>query len=230
MQELYSKIIRTCPLEKDFAQIYQLYLGTIIALKTPLSPTAIQALLGTETSVSNTLRLLGLAPVLLELSATTVGEHPLQIMHDTFRQFATRHPSSVPASEQPFIINKAARDEDLALRTLLVLNRELPLLASKLDAIMATTEPCDIPRLPQGVVSEVLWYSCRFWIAHLETITTPGAPLMNSLGEFLETHFHYWMILCAAEGGFIGIERITAWCEVRILKVFSFDAFTNAVI
>lgn len=231
MARLYSSVVlASCPWEDDaFAWNYQPLMGTILALKTPLSPVAIKTLLNLDSHVSVIDILRSFNPVLTGTTAADdAADKPLQIRHETFRDFAGRRKSSgagLSSSERRYAVDVAEHGHRLALFTLLVLNHELQSsrLASILGDITAAVKSRkaqDIPPPRSSAVSEALWYSCRFFPEHLAMVVEPpDADLLDALREFLEKNLSAWLVLCAAKGSFQGVTNILAWATVSLRPI-----------
>lgn len=232
MSKLYSTVLAACPWDEDedFAQNYQPIMGAIFALKVPLSATAIKTILGIDISVTEALR--PLAPVLRGIVGVKDGDKPLRILHDSFREFATkRDATKLPEHERRYMVDAEAHSRRLALDSLRFLNTQLPDLACSLEPISTSIKRyrlADIPSPTPGSVSEALWYCARYFIAHLTSVSKPEPVLLDSLREFLQTNLLRWMTLCAMKGDFQGISSIIAWSEVNPAYCFaSAEAHTH---
>lgn len=202
MASLYTTVLSACPWDDDddFSANYQLLMGTIVALKTPLSPLAIKSLLAIDISITDTLR--SLSPVLMGIVDLGDSERPLQILHHSFVEFATRRDvRNLPGSEQRYAINEAEHNQRLTLAILHHMNHELNLLESEYDQYMTSLQEGDLDFSTFHTISPSLWYSCRYLIPHLATITEPEPELHDALHNFLAVA-PIWMLVCAFNGSY----------------------------
>lgn len=220
MAQLYSTVLAACPWDDvDFADNYQLLMGTILYLETPLSPLAMKSLLGVEISIVDTLR--PLSPVLTGVTDAEDGDRPLQIIHDSFRAYSTgRGVSTLSPDERRYAIDKVGHGQRLTLAVLHLLNRELPLVKSTIDEIVGSImreEEGDIMSPLKGRISDSLSYCSQYLLLHLSGVTKPSSEILEALREFMNTKLSLWIILCSAKGSFQGVAAIFAWCRVRTL-------------
>lgn len=239
MDALYSIILSAYPWRKrTISSNYRLVLGTIIALKTPLSAEAIEHLLGDVLEVPVLDVLEPLASVIVGVSTPTRNSspnRPLEILHETFREFVVnRDMTDVPEGERKYTVDEVEASRRLGLRCLLVMNDELPRHAKMLQRLFPDNESDgrDIPSPQDGVVSGALGYACDYWMAHLSAVTEPDANFANVLRLFLRTNLISWMQLCASRGRFSGIDRLQEWLNrVRciLLRVLGLQPFAHWV-
>lgn len=215
---LYNAVLAACPWDDDnFAENYQLLLGTILTLKTPLPPLTIESILGVNISITATLRFL--SPVLTGITDDSDGNRPLQISHDSFRGFLSgRYASILPADRRQYLINLDAHNRRLTLDVLRLLNRELPLLTpliNEIDADIRGDEGKDIHSPPIGTVSEPVWYCCQQLVSHLTDVTDPCAELVAALCDFMQTGLSSWIMLCYSQHVFPELSTMLEWYTVR---------------
>ena len=132
-----------------------------------LSSIAIKSLLQIDPSLDVSVCLRWLSPVLTGLNFDNGSKKPLQTLHPSFRRYVTQNKFS--GDEMEFAIDQATHSRYLALHPLRVLNEELLKIS-----------------LSEGPVSNELWYSCRFWIDHLESVKEPCQALLTSLSKLLK--------------------------------------------
>lgn len=223
MAELYSTILSVCPWDdEDFTSNYQVVLGTVLALKTPLPTSAIQSLLQIQVSVENVLRPLN--AVLAGVSKSSDGNRIVQICHKSFRDFSTRRDvAQLSDSERRYCVDVPQQNSYLALCILRTLNYHLPLLSDPLVPVVSSVKhtPQDIPILPPGCVSEVVWYCCQFWMAHVQALLKPEPTIFNALDELLTKNLSSWVLVCASKGQVQEMEGLRNWYQVTVSPIIS---------
>lgn len=223
MAQLYGTVLDACPwrTDRNFAKNYSLLMGTILALRTPLSPHAIKSILGLKLSITRTLR--PLSPVLMGVTEASDGDKPLQILHDSFRAFLTGEDmNSVSAEDPRYKINVAEHNERLVLSVVQLLNGELLHLKPDLDGIIsaiAEGESHGVPGPPDDI-TEALWYCCQYLSSHLSIVTEPSRQLIDALNEFMKTSVSPWIVLCSSKGSFPDISSVFKWYTVCIIHTF----------
>lgn len=213
MSQLYCSVLLSCPwATKDFEVDYEIVMGTILTLKRPLPTTGVVSLAASK-SADNTLR-----SILLTGIVTDDGEK--LVLHDSFRDFAVRQTAaaaSLSDAEKRYLIGQRGHDARIAQSALGVINTQFPVIAPALDNIVVMLKEHKgdhIPRPPDGAVSDVLWYSCQFFVAHLKAVTKPSTALKDALRVLLKKHVYLWMKLCASMDDFQGVEELLTWCSV----------------
>lgn len=225
MVQLYTTVLDGCPWRTDrsFAKSYPLLLGTILTLKTPLSPHAIKSLLVLPDNFSVMDALRPLSPVLMGVTEVRDGNTPLQVLHDSFRGFATGIDADpLSAKDLRYKINVVEHNERLVLAVVELLNRELLRFKPALDGIISTIsekESHGVPGPPDDI-TEALWYCCQYLPSHLSTITEPSGQLVGALSGFMQTGVSLWIVLCSSKGSFPEISAIPKWCMVCIIHTF----------
>lgn len=197
LDNLYASILATCDWDdEDFVEGYHMFMGAIIAAKTPLSTSALQSLHRTSEAIEAT-------EVVGRLRSVLVGHsdphQPIQLLHISLHEFLTvRSPT-----QATFYLDKKDHSRRLALLCLAVLNEDLKeglpgtgYLKSKSEDIKG------IPNIPNGTISEEIFYACEFWISHLKEIEEPTPELITALRNFLTDHLIEWLELMASMGQF----------------------------
>lgn len=220
MAQLYTAVLAACPWDddEDFANNYQLLMGTVLALKAPLSPLSIKSLLALDNDISVAEALRPLSPVLMGVLEATDADGPLQILHDSFRGFLTGQSGNALSATNPrYKIDVAEHNERVTLAVVRLLNHELPRLKPDLDLIIGVInqeETQGVPRLPEGVITVPVWYCCQYLLSHLSTVLTPPAELVQAVNEFMNTGVSSWVLLCSSEGSLQGVSAIFDWYTV----------------
>ena len=97
-----------------------------------------------------------------------------------------------------------------------------------------TRDDCVTPGVPEvGLVSEEVWYACRFWPDHMGDVSSPvSAGLIGALRNFLSTQIVLWIEILASRGEFRNLHRVREWlqvlkftmfCSLHLLNPFEFD-------
>jgi hypothetical protein len=222
MDELYSQILSNCDWgDGSFAGMYNETIGSIVALKTPLSLPAINAL----HRFDPTLRF---DEVLRSLSSLFTGlgdtNRPIRMIHVSFRDFVTGRARFTPSCQQ-FYLHERTHSGRLALFCLRVLNDDLR------GDIRGTgylskcvPETKGIPDISGDDISEALWYACRFWSQHLVDADDPVPTiLVDTLRIFLSTRLVTWMEVLTSKGQFQRLSGLRDWLQVSVLWQYTLD-------
>jgi hypothetical protein len=211
----YIMILSNCNWQDDdFVQGYSLVMGAIMAVKTPLSMSALQALHGSSLLLPVS-TILGPVRSLLTASAFVDHAQPATVLHQSLYEFIAIRAHESSESRQ-FHLNETEHSQRLALLCLEVLNIQLKEGipgAGYLSGSTQTQEP-GIPQISEGEITAELWYACRFWIDHLLEVKTPMIGLVASLQTFLLDKVVLWMEVLASKGQFRGLAQVQEWSEV----------------
>jgi hypothetical protein len=215
MDRTYIAILGTCNWrDVDFVQGYSSIMGAIMAVKTPLSISALQVLHGSSLSLPVTTILW---PVRSLLTSSAFGRHtkPATFLHQSFYEFITIRARASPESQQ-FSLSKTEHSQRLALLCLEVLNIQLKEGIPGAGYLSGSTQTqgSGIPQIGEGEITEELWYACRFWIDHLLEVKAPLMGLVASLQTFLLDKAVLWMEVLASRGQFRGLAQVQEWSEV----------------
>ena len=215
MDELYSQILSNCDWgDESFADMYRKTIGSIVALKTPLSLSAINELHRYDAT-------LRFEEVLRSLSSLFTGlgdsDRPIRMIHVSFRDFVTARARSTQSYGQ-FYLDERTHSGRLALFCLRVLNDGLR------DDIPGTgylsrckPEVKGIPEIAGEDISEALRYACRFWLQHVIDVDNPVPKLLvDSLRTFLSTRLVIWIEVLISKGEFQRLSALRRWLRVRI--------------
>ncbi|KAF8069116.1 hypothetical protein FPV67DRAFT_1625304 [Lyophyllum atratum] len=213
MDELYLAILQRCNWkDTDFAHGYHLIIGSVMAARTPLSISALQSL--HRHTLTFPIRNL-LLPVASLLTGIANEDSPIQILHQSLKDFITIRARSLPSS-QDIYINETQHSQRLALLCLVVLNEDLPQIASTVGGYLAATESEGIPEIAGHPFSAHLLYACEFWMDHLVTVEQPTRELVEALRVFLSTNVITWMEVVTLTRQFEGLSRLREWIEKEL--------------
>jgi hypothetical protein len=214
MDELYSAILAACDWsDKDFAEGYHVFIGAIMAAKTPLSMSALRSLHGNiaRPQVKETL-----GPLASLLTGVVDQKKHVHILHVSLREFLTdraRH----PPTRKRFHLNEREHSQRLALLCIRTLNDDLP------QDIPCRGHPGEfedytqcIPEIAESYVAEELWYACEFWIDHIVEVEAPTSDLLHALRNFLSERLVACVVVVVSKGRFQGLRRIREWLQVNI--------------
>jgi hypothetical protein len=214
MNKLYSEILKNCDWsDEEFIDMYKLVVGSIMALKTPLSASALQTLHRRDNST------LQVFEVLRPLSSLFIGlsdeSQHIHVLHHSFRDFLT---SRAPYTQdlERFYINEKHHSQRLALLCLSILCEDLD---KDIPGTGYLTEPTantkGIPEIADEDISEALWYACRFWSEHVLDVDEPvSGALLDTLRDFLSNDLIRWMEVLNAKGRFQGLAQVREWLQV----------------
>ena len=213
---LYAEVLSDCKWsDEDFVHDYELVIGSIVAAKTPLSASALQSLHREHPTLE-------VNEVLPPLSSVLTGvlheDHPIQVLHLSFRDFLTHYAQLSPARER-FHVNERKHSQRLAHLCLRVMNEDLTSDipgTGYLSGLMTDTE--GIPPSPGSQVPEVLWYACRFWAEHIiEVEGSDSDAFFKPLRQFLSQKLTTWLEVLNSRYQFQGLRGVREWIQVSVL-------------
>ncbi len=208
LDAMYTAILSKCNWkDKTFKHDYPIVMGAIVTAKSPLSITAWATLLSPflKTSLENTIS--EVQPLL-----SGAGQHstPIQLLHQSFRDYLNRHDvSKVRIILEP----EAANQERLALRCFNVTNAEIRKVAG-LGIIEDLGELEVIPAIPETNISEHLAYACRYGLDHILHVQHVSGALEMEIEKFLQETITTWLELCVRGERYISIYPFFDWIEV----------------
>ena len=214
MDSLYAEVLSTCDWsDHDFVQDYHSLMGAIMAVKSPLSASALQSLHRTspELDIDGVLRPLG------SLLTGLYGDQPIHILHLSFRDFLTCRAQSSPI-HQHLYVNEREHNHRLASLCLNVLNKDLMSQMPGTGYLTGSgSDQKGIPSVNKSLISEVVWYACRFWTEHIIEIKEPQSDtLLDSLREFVTGKLMLWVEVLSTQYPVQNLSRVRAWIEVSI--------------
>ncbi|KAF7967176.1 hypothetical protein HWV62_35628 [Athelia sp. TMB] len=191
--------------DEDFRAEYALFMGSVMAIKRPLSLAALRALHGGNQELS-----LGRLPQ--RFGAVLVGLHnenkPIHTLHLSFREFITSRAAG-RAETRKFFLSEKEHSRTLAELCIQTMVRELTDAPIAGTGYLATDE-YDGPGIPELTgVSEQLLYGCEHWDDHLCDIESPTLSFTEILGEFLPKYNTTWIEIVASTSTFAG--SLPAW-------------------
>jgi len=215
MDKLYCEILKNCDWnDQEFVDMYQLVVGSIMALKTPLSASALQALHHSNPTFQADEVLRSLSSLFIGISN---GRQPIRILHISFRDFVTWRARSTPGLGQ-FYVDEKFHSQRLALSCLSILNHDLN--HDHLGIGYLTSETEGIPEIPDSHISETLHYACRFWPSHVIEVENPMPEgFLDALHDFLSINLIRWMEVVNAKGQFQGLADVRRWLQVSVLTL-----------
>ncbi|KAF7969148.1 hypothetical protein HWV62_28238 [Athelia sp. TMB] len=217
INELYATILEVCGdwNDPDFREGYALFMGSIMAVKRPLSLAALRALHGGSQELS-----LGRLPQ--RFGSVLVGlqhEHePIRTLHLSFREFVTVSAAKSVNTEKFFLSEKAHSQKlaELCLRTMV---REMTA-APVTGAGYLAEHDDDRPGIPKLTgLSEQLLYGCESWSDHICNIESPTIAVTEVLQEFL-THNHITSIEIVASRSTFS-SSLSVWRCLNVSLLFS---------
>ncbi|KDQ07895.1 hypothetical protein BOTBODRAFT_38458 [Botryobasidium botryosum FD-172 SS1] len=206
MDEIYSKILQAYDWnDVSFKRDYDMVMGTILTVKSPLSVAALQSLHPTIPNISKLLPRLGAL-----LTGWKSSDQPVRILHLSLRDFLTTRAQHSPSSA-PFHICEKKHGERLAHLCLSVVNKGLK---QDIPSVGYLKIPLGIPVLSKNQIPEELWYACEFWMTHVVKVETPVSPsLVAELREFYSTGFRSWMEVTTSMGLFEPLRSVRLWVQ-----------------
>src|SRR5258708_31614683 len=198
LDALYNAILSKCNWEDPiFKHDYPIVMGAIVTAKSPLSTTTWDTLLSPllRTSLGNIIA--ELRPL---LSGTDQHSTPIQLLHQSFRDYLTRR----TLNEECIKLEPAANQERLALRCFQVTNAEIRKVAG-LGIIEELGKLEVMPTIPQTDISEHLAYACCYGLDHILDVQGVSGALETEIEMFLEESITNWLELCVRGDRYISI-------------------------
>ncbi|KDQ19572.1 hypothetical protein BOTBODRAFT_184552 [Botryobasidium botryosum FD-172 SS1] len=204
MDEIYAKILQAYNWnDPDFKRDYDAVMGAILALKSPLSVSALQSLHPGIPNVSKLLSRLGAL-----LTGWRHPNQPVRVLHLSLRDFLTARVSS----DMPFFISEKDHSRRLGPLCLAFLNENLRDNTPGVGYLRSNLP--GIPAVAKSQVSEELWYACEFWTAHIFELEAPApAEVVELLRNFLSTRSIWWMEICTSVDTFQEFRGIRTWIQ-----------------
>ncbi|KAF7984392.1 hypothetical protein HWV62_15453 [Athelia sp. TMB] len=228
MDQLYAAILAECGdwEDADFVKDYDLVMGTIMALKRPISLAALRALHdGSQDLVAEQL--------LQRFGSVLIGFHdthqPIRILHLSFHEFVTDRAAHDPSTKH-FHLSETGHSGRLAELCVKTLNRELAKPIA--DTGYLSKDEDDAPGIPTiHGASEQLVYGCAHLTSHLQDVERPQtiqAHIITLISRYLVT----WIEIVAATDIFRGSLQIRKWvqrCAPELEHHFEYQYQANAV-
>ena len=207
MDKLYASILSKCPWrDRHFVRRYRPCLGAVVALKRPLSISAIEMLLDDDNART----------VFRSLCSLLIGamsrDRPA---HPSLRDYVTRCDQGGDYADARFAISEIDHSQHLALCCIITLNRELPKHRNNVSFIFDDDRDAgSIPSVMDGVIPEHVWYACEHWMDHLQDVKVVSDELQKPLADFVDRCLLVWMAVCATKKKYFGIGRFYGWSKV----------------
>ncbi|CAI7639606.1 unnamed protein product [Penicillium pancosmium] len=166
--------------QQQLLQEFQKVVGVIVLLAKPLSVNSLSAFLGIGAErLSNRLNFFRSV-----LNVSDNQDHPIRILHLSFRDFLVQ-------SDSKFRVEETKKHREIALYCLETMRSRLQKNICNLQSPGTRRADIDSQSLRHCLPPE-LEYSCRYWIYHLEHSEILSPPLQQIL-LFLQVHFLHWV-------------------------------------
>jgi hypothetical protein len=210
IDKLYASILSKCPWhDRHFVRRYRPCLGAVIALKRPLSISAIEMLLGDDNAHTV------FRPLCSLLIGAMSRDQPVQIAHLSLRDYVTRCDLVGNYADARFAISEIDHSQHLALRCIVTLNQDLPKHRNSVAFIFDDERDAgNIPSLTDGVIPEYVWYACEHWIDHIPDVKVVSEELQKALADFVDGYHLIWMAICAMKGKYFSVGKFYGWSKV----------------
>lgn len=211
MDMLYAAILAECGdwEDPDFVRDYDLVMGTIMALKRPLSLAALRALHGGSQDLEAEQLLQRFGSVLIGFRDP---HQPIRILHLSFHEFVTDR-AAHDESTKHFHLSEKGHSGRLAELCVKTLNRELARPIA--GAGYLATDPLDAGIPTISGVSEQLVYGCAHWPSHLQDVEIPQT-IQAHIMTLISRHLVTWIEVLAGTDVFRGSLQIRQWVQVSI--------------
>ena len=187
-------------------------LGAVILAANPLPPSAIAALLGSDTE--DVFPFLSSVHSLLILQEDV--HQPVQPFHKSFPDFVIDPTRCI---DQRFRVSPPDHHAELLIGCVELMNRRLERNMFKLPDGAVNSDIDDLEERIEQHTDHSLQYACRSWHKHLIGIAPAHAPEITSiLHRFLEGKFLFWLevlsVLGAVREAVDALEAAVKWLDV----------------
>ncbi|KAF7972071.1 hypothetical protein HWV62_19143 [Athelia sp. TMB] len=228
MDRMYAAILAECGdwEDDDFVKDYDLVMGTIMALKRPLSLAALRAL------HDGSPEYLEAEQLIQRFGSILVGfrdpYQPIRILHSSFHEFVTNR-AAHDDSTKHFYLSEKKHSGCLAELCVKTLNRELAWPIGGTGYLAIDTLDAGIPKILD--VSEQLVYGCAHWPSHLQDVERPQT-IQAHIVTLISRHLVTWIEVLAATDVFRGSLQIRKWVQRHAPELeyhFQNDSQANAM-
>jgi hypothetical protein len=214
MDQLYKAILDSYRWDDSvFSNGFNLVMGTLVAAKTPLSPSAMHSL--------HRLSSVPIDTILHQISSFTTGwsidnpSQPVQILHQSLREYLTSR-AALSSDTERYFLSEKRWSQELALPCLNILNQQLDG-ATPGTGYIRGSPTFEIPKFGRHRISEELLYASQFVVDHLVDCEAPvSAALTMALRTFVSVNLEQWMEVVSVYGRYQGIRRVLDWIQVRL--------------
>ncbi|KAF7975809.1 hypothetical protein HWV62_8497 [Athelia sp. TMB] len=210
MDQLYAAILAECGdwEDADFVKDYGLVIGTIMALRRPLSLAALRALHNGSLDLEAEQLLHRFGSV---LTGFRDDHQPIRTLHLSFHEFVTDRAAN-DDSTKCFHLSEKEHSGRLAELCVKTLNRELARPIDGTGYLAIDIPDVGIPKILD--VSEQLVYGCAHWSSHLQDVETPQT-IQPHIIPLVSRHLVTWIEVLAATDVFRGSLQIGQWIQRR---------------
>jgi hypothetical protein len=194
LDELYTKVLNQAfpCITVTLAERLKIVLGSIILLRDPLSPSALEQLLDLRPmTVRSTLQHLHSVVVVPEIEVQVI-----RILHPSFFEFMT-DPSRCRKAD--FIVDTLTQHTLLAracLDTMMSLRRDI---CEINNPCLLNLEVDDLSSRIAKYIPPHIQYACRYWVFHLTNAATSDV-LLDLVMQFCSKCLLYWVEVCSLIG------------------------------
>ncbi|KLO11412.1 hypothetical protein SCHPADRAFT_998957 [Schizopora paradoxa] len=192
--------------DKKFVSAYQLFMGTVLASKVPMSAIAIEAIHFKTKKSQIDMLVKHLKPLLV----ASEGNQPIQILHQSLHDFLTIQ-AHKKDRWKTFAIESTFHSQELALCCFKIMNAELSENTPGTGYVHGKIK--GIPKISDFTISEHFAYSCKFWMDHLRDTTAPTPELNEAITLFMDDKFRLWLELTVYQGDLLNIGDLLTWIE-----------------
>ncbi|KAF7976989.1 hypothetical protein HWV62_4906 [Athelia sp. TMB] len=211
MDQLYAAILAECGdwEDADFVKDYDLVIGTIMALKRPLSLAALRALHDGSLDLEAEQLLQRFGSV---LTGFRDDHQPIRTLHLSFHEFVTNRAANDDSTKRFHLSEKehSGRLAELCVKTL---NRELAKPIAGTGYLAIDIPDVGIPKILD--VSEQLVYGCAHLPSHLEDVERPQT-IKTHITTFISRHMVKWIEVVAVTDVFHGLLQTVQWIQRRV--------------
>ncbi|KAF7984900.1 hypothetical protein HWV62_10907 [Athelia sp. TMB] len=228
MDQLYAAILAECGDwdDPDFVKDYDLVMGTIMALKRPISLAALRALHDGSQDLEA-------EQLLQRFGSVLIGFHdahqPIRILHLSFHEFVTDRAAHDDGTKH-FHLSEKGHSGRLAELCVKTLNRELAKPVAGTGYLSKDED--DAPGIPTiHGASEQLVYGCAHLTSHLQDVERPQT-IQAHIITLLSRHLVTWIEVVTGTDVFNGSLQIGQWirrCAPELEHHFEYQSQASAV-
>ncbi|KAH7903424.1 hypothetical protein BJ138DRAFT_1193733, partial [Hygrophoropsis aurantiaca] len=199
--------------EESAMSKYRAVMGTIFAVREPLSASALQILQQQDTDVKSIISFLGAV-----LTGVTNDNDPMQPLHISFRDFITNKEHS-----GEFHVEVNAYEQHIGMTCLQIMKSELRFNICELEnSYQFNHEMADLKQRMGKCISAHLSYTCTYWMDHLSSTSNKAEDIIKAITEFLHNHLLWWIEVMALKQDITmmkkQLQQLNQWSDVTFAK------------
>ncbi|KAF8327433.1 uncharacterized protein EI90DRAFT_3018172 [Cantharellus anzutake] len=216
MDRLYTRVLEKCDWRNDdFVHDYPIVMGAILIAQQPLSIVAWDAVLSPHLKSPVRYTLAELSPLVSGVGDSRI---PIRVLHQSFRDFLTERVGLQSPTLRRFAVDVRRENAKVALCCIEILKNDLSSVKGLGLIEGDLSKEAELPPIPKGILSEQMYYACRYIAHHLNQVQEPLEVLNESVRAFLGQQIVRWVEVCVRTGGYISISSFPEWAKVWIIN------------